>query len=156
MIRPPPRSTLFPYTTLFRSVDVAERRQELGALCGRHQRTPRALQARHRGVRVDADEEHVAEPPGGAKVAEVADVQEVETAVREDDASALGPEPRGEGGRFVEGHGGGVTAPRGGRVPASTPRARPWRYPASSPRSHPRRSRAPRQRRARRGTPGRA
>src|SRR5207249_3601641 len=69
-------------------VDVAERRQELGALCGRHQRTPRALQARHRGVRVDADEEHVAEPPGGAKVAEVADVQEVETAVREDDASA--------------------------------------------------------------------
>src|SRR5437763_5410336 len=28
MIRPPPRSTLFPYTTLFRSVRFAQRRQK--------------------------------------------------------------------------------------------------------------------------------
>src|SRR2546422_3214003 len=34
MIRRPPRSTLFPYTTLFRSLAV-ERRRELGGLEGR-------------------------------------------------------------------------------------------------------------------------
>src|SRR3712207_7608802 len=40
MIRRPPRSTLFPYTTLFRSVDLADRRNQirapgarLGVLC---------------------------------------------------------------------------------------------------------------------------
>src|SRR2546427_6848698 len=33
MIRRPPRSTLFPYTTLFRSLD---RRRELGARYGEH------------------------------------------------------------------------------------------------------------------------
>src|SRR5256886_17344820 len=32
MIRRPPRSTLFPYTTLFRSVDVSRERQLVAAL----------------------------------------------------------------------------------------------------------------------------
>src|SRR5690348_17692396 len=36
MIRRPPRSTLFPYTTLFRSVDSAARQvEQLGDLAGR-------------------------------------------------------------------------------------------------------------------------
>src|SRR5437773_5300027 len=30
MLRPPPRSTLFPYTTLFRSVQVEDRAEALG------------------------------------------------------------------------------------------------------------------------------
>src|SRR5438034_11180785 len=35
MIRPPPRSTLFPYTTLFRSVDVLGAHQQIAALADR-------------------------------------------------------------------------------------------------------------------------
>src|SRR3712207_8406861 len=35
MIRRPPRSTLFPYTTLFRSVEGAGHLQALGAVVGR-------------------------------------------------------------------------------------------------------------------------
>src|SRR3712207_6852111 len=41
MIRRPPRSTLFPYTTLFRSVVVVMHRSSTAVLC-RHQRPPRA------------------------------------------------------------------------------------------------------------------
>src|SRR2546429_6969142 len=40
MIRRPPRSTLFPYTTLFRSVRAASRTQHQSRC---HQRQPRAL-----------------------------------------------------------------------------------------------------------------
>src|SRR5206468_11042094 len=74
-------------------IDVAERAEELDALRGGYQGTSRAFQPRHRRVRVEADEEHVAEPSGRTKVADGADVQEVEAAGREDDASALGPWP---------------------------------------------------------------
>src|SRR3712207_7594684 len=38
MIRRPPRSTLFPYTTLFRSVDVDEVRRDAEVELGRHGR----------------------------------------------------------------------------------------------------------------------
>src|SRR3712207_8943148 len=34
MIRRPPRSTLFPYTTLFRSIPIADRRREVLAAIG--------------------------------------------------------------------------------------------------------------------------
>src|SRR3712207_7470210 len=36
MIRRPPRSTLFPYTTLFRSLDVRDRDPGLRGCCTRH------------------------------------------------------------------------------------------------------------------------
>src|SRR5258705_7777868 len=55
MIRRPPRSTLFPYTTLFRSVQVARRR-------GAHQ--PARLQQRRRGTlprERQRSEEHTSE-----------------------------------------------------------------------------------------------
>src|SRR5258708_27969983 len=70
MIRRPPRSTLFPYTTLFRS---ELRRRHVGQLPGRRQcrqhlpedeRLPRALPARglsSRGQRAKRSEEHTSE-----------------------------------------------------------------------------------------------
>src|SRR2546425_8697238 len=61
MIRRPPRSTLFPYTTLFRS--RGERRQRIlgGGAAARSpvsQRRPRAFQ---RGYRCTRSEEHTSE-----------------------------------------------------------------------------------------------
>src|SRR3712207_7389504 len=55
MIRRPPRSTLFPYTTLFRSLQVSDRRQLEPALwsCGE----PVAVARDHRAV-VEALELH--------------------------------------------------------------------------------------------------
>src|SRR5256885_12240569 len=46
MIRRPPRSTLFPYTTLFRSL-VRHRRREPDALAGDHRRRPSPAWHRH-------------------------------------------------------------------------------------------------------------
>src|SRR5688572_31059315 len=51
MIRRPPRSTLFPYTTLFRSREDGDRDQR--SICGRdphHVLGERALAAVHRGI----------------------------------------------------------------------------------------------------------
>src|SRR5438105_9557391 len=45
MIRPPPRSTLFPYTTLFRSPRRSERRRESAARDGK-----RAMRSTHGSV----------------------------------------------------------------------------------------------------------
>src|ERR1043166_7707876 len=56
MIRRPPRSTLFPYTTLFRSGAVARRRRRRG----RHQARPCAIFRGGREVRL---EEHTSELP---------------------------------------------------------------------------------------------
>src|SRR5690348_17970820 len=50
MIRRPPRSTLFPYTTLFRSRGAARRRRVVRALGGRR----RAAAAGGAGARADA------------------------------------------------------------------------------------------------------
>src|SRR5437867_6151447 len=48
MIRPPPRSTLFPYTTLFRSAAEAERvRDRAEGRRDRAGRDPQRLQPRH-------------------------------------------------------------------------------------------------------------
>src|SRR2546430_4955087 len=52
MIRRPPRSTLFPYTTLFRSLAVADRDFCLGLLGTRH---------RHIAHTGDRSEEHTSE-----------------------------------------------------------------------------------------------
>src|SRR5438034_2536125 len=48
MIRRPPRSTLFPYTTLFRSVSAADRQRHDPAGAGRRETLSRAGQI-HRG-----------------------------------------------------------------------------------------------------------
>src|SRR3712207_6975546 len=72
MIRRPPRSTLFPYTTLFRSVGVDDRRQlapgQLAVLGvgdrREHLAAPGALGQVHdarRGGRGDRSEEHTSE-----------------------------------------------------------------------------------------------
>src|SRR5207249_6918196 len=53
MIRPPPRSTLFPYTTLFRSAAPAPRRRRRG----RGRGSPRARPSRRCG----RSEEHTSE-----------------------------------------------------------------------------------------------
>src|SRR2546428_7416135 len=62
MIRRPPRSTLFPYTTLFRSPGVAER---VGRGAGRRQdvamRQRHTLRFPHRARGVERSEEHTSE-----------------------------------------------------------------------------------------------
>src|SRR2546430_5241924 len=55
MIRRPPRSTLFPYTTLFRSADVENR---LGDFFDLHRRS-RSGEARFMDVRMEAFFRHV-------------------------------------------------------------------------------------------------
>src|SRR5438874_3601396 len=52
MIRRPPRSTLFPYTTLFRSLIVTHRRQA-GALVGGSRAAPARGQRHAQGHRAD-------------------------------------------------------------------------------------------------------
>src|SRR5438034_5221678 len=73
MLRPPPRSTLFPYTTLFRSVRHAEavgparpgrsdRTRGEARLPALHQaREPRLLRRRATGDRRQRSEEHTSE-----------------------------------------------------------------------------------------------
>src|SRR3989442_9527989 len=60
MIRRPPRSTLFPYTTLFRSLNLVDRHLDHVALCrGRHLLRRRGAGAAHdKGRR---SEEHTSE-----------------------------------------------------------------------------------------------
>src|SRR5256885_8775306 len=64
MIRRPPRSTLFPYTTLFRSLELGarNRRAHAGCMRGRHQDVlaglPRAFTAHGNS---DRSEEHTSE-----------------------------------------------------------------------------------------------
>src|SRR3712207_9225018 len=57
MIRRPPRSTLFPYTTLFRSDEPGEEVTEEGCLSvpGPYAELPRAFRARVDGVDVHGD-----------------------------------------------------------------------------------------------------
>src|SRR3712207_8117234 len=61
MIRRPPRSTLFPYTTLFRSDDAEQQRQGGGRPDGREEGMPRASRTgRSRGC---GGERHGGVPP---------------------------------------------------------------------------------------------
>src|SRR5260370_22667491 len=62
MIRRPPRSTLFPYTTLFRSQHTSIRRRQLRAVCRRvlvRRRNPDRPNKSH--VRRSRSEEHTSE-----------------------------------------------------------------------------------------------
>src|SRR5690349_23469634 len=65
MIRRPPRSTLFPYTTLFRSVGEA-RRQERHQLRRGGRREVERLDAHLVAPEAEIDEA-VVEPPGGSQ-----------------------------------------------------------------------------------------
>src|SRR5258706_7877440 len=60
MIRRPPRSTLFPYTTLFRSPDDSGRRRQ-DELGGHAERLAHPPAHRARDVPVDRSEEHTSE-----------------------------------------------------------------------------------------------
>ena len=55
-------------------------------------------------VGVDPDEEDVSQPAGGAQIANVTDVEEVEAAVRQHDPLSLGPEPIGQLDGLVKSH----------------------------------------------------
>src|SRR6266550_8302589 len=57
MIRRPPRSTLFPYTSLFRSAHVPGARRSPGSRCGYERRGSRSAPAR----RARRSEEHTSE-----------------------------------------------------------------------------------------------
>src|SRR5437773_9761136 len=57
MVRPPPSSTLFPYTTLFRSIDDERPRDSLPALRG----AAAARQYRHPLLAGNRSEEHTSE-----------------------------------------------------------------------------------------------
>src|SRR5205085_8906836 len=68
MIRPPPRSTLFPYTTLFRSTQTGHHRERVDiaglALIGSHSQRGVALQVLDRTIALlvsDRSEEHTSE-----------------------------------------------------------------------------------------------
>src|SRR5258707_11369236 len=50
MIRRPPRSTLFPYTTLFRSLEDRKRQGRLSSRRGNHTHTGRAARCRPPGA----------------------------------------------------------------------------------------------------------
>src|SRR5260370_30195021 len=64
MIRRPPRSTLFPYTTLFRSVNSRPRRSISGAPVSERSETGGSIPQRHKGHRAprsNSSEEHTSE-----------------------------------------------------------------------------------------------
>src|SRR2546429_5157313 len=69
MIRRPPRSTLFPYTTLFRSVDcasdlslhVSPLASSDGAPWANQSRNDRAPKAKRHSSKIDRSEEHTSE-----------------------------------------------------------------------------------------------
>src|SRR3712207_7961853 len=70
MIRRPPRSTLFPYTTLFRSLPVAAGEDaaagqvpgaRTGVRCGRPDRGGAGRQGLHRATGAERSEEHTSE-----------------------------------------------------------------------------------------------
>src|SRR5258708_22594317 len=65
MIRRPPRSTLFPYTTLFRSVEAALGRADVGVDAERErlvdEKLVRVEVAHQEGDRVTRSEEHTSE-----------------------------------------------------------------------------------------------
>src|SRR5438270_4831417 len=67
MIRLPPSSTLFPYTTLFRSERAAEVRRRVGR-CDRAGSAPRAAEGQRRAGRGDRSEEHTSELQSQSKL----------------------------------------------------------------------------------------
>ena len=78
--------------------------QDGGPVCFRIHRTIGPFEGPDGRVGVDSDEEDVSQPAGGAQIANVADVEEVEAAVRQHDPLSLGPEPIGQLDGLVKSH----------------------------------------------------
>lgn len=77
-------------------IDAGQRRKHFSALLLRHDRPVRSLvQASHRLIGIDTDDEKIAEAPGGLQITSMADMHQIETAVGKDDTVALLP-PCGE------------------------------------------------------------
>src|SRR5262245_9051195 len=86
-------------------VDVGQGGQQLHTLDGRDEWSAGALETGYRGIGIHPDEQHVAQAPGGPKIADMADVEQVEASVGEDDSLAIRAEPLGQRGGFARGHG---------------------------------------------------
>ena len=69
-------------------VDEAKRVDQLGAIGGRKDRPPGALQSLHRCITIDRDDQAIRFGRGAAQIANVADVQQIEAAVRERNRAA--------------------------------------------------------------------
>ena len=69
-------------------IDIRKCGKNLSAFFSWHHGTTRAFQRAHRTVAIDRDYELVCERPRGVKIANVADMQHVEAAIREGDALA--------------------------------------------------------------------
>ena len=95
--------TIFPENADAR--DAGQRGDHLGALVFGVDWTRRAFQPPHGCVAVDADQKRIAERACLLQVAHMPNVENVEDAVREDDALAGRAQRFGEGGKFGEGHG---------------------------------------------------
>ena len=75
-------------------VDRVKRGHQQGAILLVLERPVLALELLHRGVGVDAHDQEVALGPGALEIAGVADVEEIEAAVREGDGLLLPAAPR--------------------------------------------------------------
>src|SRR5258708_22095598 len=61
MIRRPPRSTLFPYTTLFRSLKTLKARREAAGLDPKEEEFLKSIEGAHRLLSSPRSEEHTSE-----------------------------------------------------------------------------------------------
>ena len=77
----------------YHSIHVAKSCEEFGALFGGDERAPFALKRADGFIRIDRHHEPAAQLFGGVKIADVADMKEIETSVGEDDRIA-GASPR--------------------------------------------------------------
>ena len=83
-------------------VDGRETRQHLRPLVNGQDRAAGTLQASHRRVAVQAEDQHVAAVARGGEIANVARVKEVEAAVGEDHALTRGAQRREAGGECLD------------------------------------------------------
>src|SRR5712692_7617077 len=72
-------------------VDIRQRRQNFRAFFSRHRWPPFTLQLAHGSIGIHGDNQFAAEFPCGMQVAYMADVQQIETPVRQRDAIARAP-----------------------------------------------------------------
>ena len=70
------------------SIDVGERSHDLGAFVGRHDRPPFAFESADGLIGIDSHDKLAAQRLRAAKVADMSDVQQIETAVGESNALA--------------------------------------------------------------------
>jgi len=75
----------------YNRVHVLERRQNFRAFLGRHYGPPLTLQCAHRRIGVHRDNQLAAEFARGMQVADMADVQQIETPIGQRDALAGAP-----------------------------------------------------------------